>query len=236
VRRAIGAVIVVALLLYSATSCQEANEVSGGASLGLGTQAPTAPDNLSAVAVSSTEIRLSWDDNADNEEGFEIERRSENETDFSPLDAVGADIVQYTDTGLSADTTYFYRVNAVNSRGSSGYSNIVSATTEPLVPSAPDNLVATPVSLSEIRLTWDDNSDNETGFEIERMSENETDFSPLDAVGEDIVQYTDTGLSSDTTYFYRIYATSPVGDSEHSNVASATTNTPGNGTIRVEIQ
>lgn len=97
--------------------------------LGGGTP-PAAPSGLAATAVSQSEIDLSWTDNSSDETGFEIERSLDGSS-FSPVATVGADVTTYPDTGLSADTTYFYRVRAVNGAGASAFSNTASATTDP---------------------------------------------------------------------------------------------------------
>jgi titin len=70
---------------------------------------PAAPSNLIAAAVSTSQINLSWVNNATNQTGFEIDRSS-NGTSFSLLANVGAAVTTYSDMGLSASTTYFYRV------------------------------------------------------------------------------------------------------------------------------
>ena len=67
---------------------------------------------------------------SDNESSFEIER-STNGVDFAPRGTVGANVTAYSDTGLSASTTYWYRVNATNGAGDSGYTNVANATTNP---------------------------------------------------------------------------------------------------------
>ncbi len=93
-------------------------------------QPPAAPSDLSANAVSSSAISLSWVDNSGNETGFNIERSLDG-TSFSPLASVGDDVTIYSDSGLNPDTTYWYRVNAENGAGTSGWSNTASATTPP---------------------------------------------------------------------------------------------------------
>jgi hypothetical protein len=90
---------------------------------------PAAPSNLSATAVSQTQIDLSWTDNADNETGFKIERSKRVNTAFTEIATVGADITSFSDTGLKKNTTYFYRVRATNADGDSAYSNEASAKT-----------------------------------------------------------------------------------------------------------
>ncbi len=95
--------------------------------LGGGT-APAAPSDLTATAVSSSAIDLTWTDNAGDEDGFDIERSLDG-TSFTPLVSVGADVTTYSDTGLAPVTTYWYRVSAYNGSGTSGYSNTASAST-----------------------------------------------------------------------------------------------------------
>jgi FtsP/CotA-like multicopper oxidase with cupredoxin domain len=90
---------------------------------------PTPPTNLSATATSNSAIDLAWTDNSFDEEGFDIERSTDG-TVFTPLASVGTNAVVYTDTGLTASTTYWYRVSAYNSNGDSAYTNIANATTQ----------------------------------------------------------------------------------------------------------
>ncbi|WP_185154117.1 alginate lyase family protein [Fulvivirga sp. M361] len=89
---------------------------------------PSAPSGLSAMAASSTTINLTWTDNANNEDGFRIERQSGGS--FTEIATVGANVTNYSNTGLTASTTYTYRVRAYNTDGNSGFSNESSATTQ----------------------------------------------------------------------------------------------------------
>ena len=97
---------------------------------GTGNNPPNAPDNLSASAVSSSQINLNWNDNSADETGFDIERSLDG-IDFTLITTTGADTTSYSDTGLAASTDYYYRVLAYNSNGSSAYSNTSNATTGP---------------------------------------------------------------------------------------------------------
>src|SRR5688572_27721020 len=87
-----------------------------------------APTNLTASAVSSTQINLSWTDTASNESGFRIER-SPDGTTFGEIATVAADVTAYTDAALTAATQYWYRIRAYNTTGASSYTGPTSATT-----------------------------------------------------------------------------------------------------------
>lgn len=92
---------------------------------------PAAPSGLGATAAGSSQVNLTWNDNASNETSYQVER-STNGSTFSLAATLGADAESYSDTGRSANTTYWYRVRAVNGGGNSGYSNTANATTDPV--------------------------------------------------------------------------------------------------------
>ena len=80
--------------------------------------APDAPDSLVAAASGDTEIALSWNDNSNNETGFKIERSLDN-ANWTEVGTAGANTTSYTDTGLNANTQYYYRLTAINGVGTS---------------------------------------------------------------------------------------------------------------------
>lgn len=190
-----------------------------------GAVAPVAPSNLSATAASATRIDLAWTDNSGNESGFEIEW-SDDGTTFTQLASVGEDGTSYEHTGLTAETTYSYRIRAVNAVGSSAYSNVDAATTPPTptVPSGPTGLTVTAVSATAIDLSWTDTADNEEGFAIEWSPDGSpASFTTLATVGVDVTSYTHENLTPETEYFYRVRAFNSTGVSGYSGVDSATT-------------
>ncbi|CAM1333771.1 Collagenase containing a C-terminal secretion signal [Tenacibaculum aestuariivivum] len=87
-----------------------------------------APSNLTSTANSSSAITLNWSDNSNNEEGFKIERLNEN-GNFTEIASIGANISSYTNTGLTANTSYSYRVRAFLETSNSEYSNTSTTTT-----------------------------------------------------------------------------------------------------------
>ncbi len=94
------------------------------------TPVPNAPSNLTASAVSSSQINLSWTDNSSDETGFSIERCTGNGcTNFAQIATTGSNATSYSNTGLARNTWYRYRVRAFNAAGNSAYSNIATAKT-----------------------------------------------------------------------------------------------------------
>ena len=95
---------------------------------------PAAPSGLTANESIGTppDVDLEWTDNADNEDNYAVQRRDLNGSwgGWNNLTiTLAANTVTYTDTTTVTDKTYEYRVYATNSRGSSGFSNVVQITT-----------------------------------------------------------------------------------------------------------
>lgn len=70
-----------------------------------------------------TELSLSWQDNADDEQGFTVERKDGASGTFVEVTSLGVDATTYVDADVVAGTEYCYRVRAFNASGSSDYSN-----------------------------------------------------------------------------------------------------------------
>lgn len=87
------------------------------------------PGALTATAVSHNQINLTWLDNSVNETSFRIERRTGVDSVYALVGTAAQNATSFSDSGLNANTTYFYRVRAANTTNVSAYSNQASATT-----------------------------------------------------------------------------------------------------------
>ena len=198
-----------------------------------------APSDLTAVAVSTSQIDLTWTDNATTEGGFHVARSTTGPSgSFSIVGRLrGANRTSFSDTGLAEGTEYCYQVRALaNPRDAGPYSEPACATpgggeppppppppppVEP--PAAPSGLDASAVNDQRIDLSWVDESDNESGFNVERALGAGGAFTEIDIVGIDVTTYQDTGLSAESEYCYRVRAFNDQGDSDYTAEVCATT-------------
>ncbi len=185
---------------------------------------PAAPTELAANAVSASSINITWIDNAGNETGYRVERRMTNQAGgFIEVATLEANTTQYLDTGLSAMTSYTYRVRAYNNVGNSAFSNEAEATTQPDiapppagVPAAPTELSAEALAVPAFSLNWTDNAANELAFHVERKT-NEGNFEEIAEVDANVTAYVDEDVLFNTLYVYRVRARNASGFSGYSN-------------------
>lgn len=97
---------------------------------------PNAPTGLTATAASTSAIALTWGDNAGNETGYYVQRSSDGSS-WALIATLASNATSFNDSGLNADTTYYYQVYAYNSVGNSDFSNTASAKTQAAVVTAP---------------------------------------------------------------------------------------------------
>jgi hypothetical protein len=185
-----------------------------------------APTNLTATATSTSQVNLAWTDQANNETGYRVER-SLNGSTWATLASLGANSTSFIDTGLAANTTYSYRVLAVNATTNSDYSNQASATTFGSSPAAPSNLTASGGRKFSI-LNWTDNSSNETGFKVQRSTDG-ANWATLTTLAPNTTAYATSSPRGSAYYYFRIVATNFAGDSSPSNVVTVASDKTGAG-------
>lgn len=183
---------------------------------------PAAPSDLAAPSVGATQVTLRWADHATNEELFAIER-SEGSAAFVLQGVVTANTLAFTDTGLTGGTACRYRVRAFNQAGPSGYSNTLSVTTPLPPPAAPSDLTALAPASTRVRLAWQNHATNASSVRVERKTGLSGAYAQIASMGAFVTTYTDSSLTANTVYVYRVRAANGGGFSAYSNTASLRT-------------
>jgi len=177
---------------------------------------PADPTNLTATTVASTQVDMAWADNSNNEDGFRIERSDDGGGTWNTVGTTAANVMTFSDTGLTPATGYMYRVYAFNAVGNSANSTNVLAvtTTTGTPPAVPSNLLVTNRTASSLTLTWMDNSGNEDGFTVQIATDKNfsQSFQSFN-VGPNVTQYMFYPLAPNTKYFMRVAAFNVAGSS-----------------------
>jgi putative cell wall-binding protein/fibronectin type 3 domain-containing protein len=181
----------------------------------------SAPTGLTATNQGNNQIYLSWN-SVSGATHYYIYRSTSYSGTYSYVTSVTSP--WYTDTNLVSNTTYYYKVMAYNSYGSSPYSAIVSATTTYGIPATPTGLSASAQNASQIYLSWN-SSANASYYYIYRSTAYNGSYNYVTSVSS--TYYTDSGLSPNTTYYYKIMAYNSLGSSSYSSIVSATTTAAG---------
>ena len=194
---------------------------------------PNPPGSVWGTPTGPTGIDVGWTDVSTNETRFELQRRVVN---ADPVVWVGlpnqpANATAFSDAGVTASTTYRYRVRSCNDGGCSAFVSSPSITTPAptvTIPLAPAELSATPVSGTVIDLAWLDQSSDEDNFQLQRrVLEGDvwSAFTTIANPAANATSFSDTGALPGTTYRYRIRSCNTAGCSVF--VLSAIVTTPG---------
>jgi fibronectin type 3 domain-containing protein/regulation of enolase protein 1 (concanavalin A-like superfamily) len=167
---------------------------------------PPAPNGLAGSAVSISQINLSWTVSP-GAISYQIKRSITSGGPYTTV-ATGVNVANYADTGLSADTTYYYVVSALNGSGESANSTQASATTLAAPPDAPAAVTAI-LGTNSVTLNWTA-SGGATGYDIKRATTSGGPYTTI-ATGVTSTSYADTSISHDSTYYYVVVATNANG-------------------------
>jgi chitodextrinase len=168
--------------------------------------APSVPNGVTAVTISATQVTVHWNASTDaggsGLAGYRVYRAGTLITTTAAT--------SYTDTGLSPGTQYCYTIRAYDGAGNASTASasacVTTQTPASTTPAPPSNLAAMVVTPTYITLNWQDNSNNETGFQIERAPADSGPWSVVGTTGVDATSYVDNGLAPSTAYWYRVAA------------------------------
>ena len=170
-----------------------------------------------ASALTVTQTNLSWADNSNNETGFRLERSSNGATGWTSAGTVGAGVTTMSDTIVTVTADYYYRVVAYHALGDAHPSNVVFSY------GVPTTLTLAAPLPNRVTLSWANGSLGATAFTVQRSPTGAAgNWASLPAGGT-LGGYTDNGVAEGTRYYYRIFATGPLGISPFSPVFNITT-------------
>ena len=179
---------------------------------------PAAP-SVTASNSSTGRPRLTWKA-VSGAVSYRIYRSESRGSGYSLLGTTTS--TSYTNTGAAVGKTYYYRVKAVNSVGTSGYSNIVSGKAKAAAPAAP-SVTMTYADSGKPKLTWNAVS-GATSYRVFRSESRGTGYSLLGTTSS--TSYVNTGAAVGKTYYYRVKAVNSVGTSGYSNIVSGKATLP----------
>jgi fibronectin type 3 domain-containing protein len=208
---------------YVATSVNGKGESanSNQASATPNPSAPPAPTGLSATA-GNAQVALSWTASS-GATSYNVKQSTVSGSGYVTVSSPTT--TGYTNTGLTNGTTYYFVVSAVNAVGESANSSQVSATPS-AGPAAPTNLSASSPNkpTGKIILVWTQStSSGITANKVYRSTVAGGPYAFLISINP-TTSYGNTGLTTGTTYYYRVTAVTSGGESPYSNEASATSN------------
>jgi hypothetical protein len=166
---------------------------------------PCSPASLSLTPSSPPpyQVALNWTETGGNQTGFRVERLDSDV--WTSHGTTGPAVTTFTDSSVTCGHDYQYRVWAYNNTGNSLLPS--NSATASILPCPPTGLSLTTVSQIRINLQWNDTSQNEDGFRIDRSPDSlPRIWGWSDTVGSNVTTYSDASLSCGTSYVYRVWA------------------------------
>lgn len=176
------------------------------------TEKPKNPANLGVEVLSGSNVRLTWDDRADNEEGFFVYRHSSSTRPFEYYQSLSANQQSLEINGLSPGQMYYFWVGAYNSAGESDYirtNAFVEAS-----PAAPTAFTVSNDSVESFFFSWQDESGNETDFLLAYNTENQRNTATEIVLDPDSESYSLSGMTAGQQYYFFLKARNDQGDSD----------------------
>jgi fibronectin type 3 domain-containing protein/regulation of enolase protein 1 (concanavalin A-like superfamily) len=177
---------------------------------------PPAPTGLKGKAVNNKRIDLSWT-GSPGAPSYSVKRSSTNGGPYETI-ATGLTDTTYSNTGLSANTTYYYVVSSASFAGESENSLEAVVTTHDLtIPHSPTGVIAVPGN-ANITLSWSA-AEDAANYQVKRALTNEGPYTLIDTTT--VTSYVDASASTGTTYYYVVSARNIKGESPNSTPVSA---------------
>ncbi len=189
----------------------------------------SAPLNLSTSEVTGSTLRLNWaaptNDGGARVSNYLIQVSSVG-SKFTTIEHPVSDALDLLLGGLNAGTKYWFKVAAINAAGNSAFSNTIEALTVGVAPSAPTALAGT-ASATNVLLSWQSTpvagGSAIRNYIVEYSSDEGSTWLVVTKPFSTALRFRVTGLTSSTSYKFRVKAVNDVGSSEASAELSVTT-------------
>jgi len=177
---------------------------------------PATPTGLKAVSAGYNSNKLTWTAVA-GATGYSLYRSTSPTSGFTYIKTVTS--ATYTNTGLTTGTTYYYKIEAYTMVGTTKiYSAFTSVVSAKPIPATPTGLTAARASATSIKISWNAVT-GATGYAMYRSTSSTSGFTYVKTVTS--ASYTNTGLTTGTTYYYQIKAYTTVGTTKIFSTATA---------------
>ncbi|GEM_PF-2771656 len=209
---------------------------------------PSAPSNFSATG-GNGQVILDWADNPENNiSGYNIYRSTVSDSGYVKLNDTLILQSQYQDNGVLNNAIYYYRVAAIDSSQNEGcYSQETSVTPHDNSAPQPSTGLIASAGNQVVNLNWNDNTESDlSGYNVYRSTTSGGTYSKVNSSLLTSSQYSDSGLTNGTTYYYKVTAvdtassesgySSEVNAKPMSNPPTASASaTPTNGTAPLTV-
>ena len=186
---------------------------------------PRSPERLQITSVAPTAVGLEWVDQSDNEQGFDLYRSDDGRESWQFARTTDAGVTRVTDTGLTPETQYWFRVLARSQSASSPPSNEIDATTPLPLPDAATGVCAHTKSSTSLAVEWAHAGVYVKEFIIYRSTD-QKNWSEAARLAGSLRCGVIDGLHANTSYWVKVVAYNATGNSPDSNIASGKTAVP----------
>ena len=199
------------------------------------TTAPTFSGSISTSSITSSSVALSWSKASDNVTAqanlqYQVQYKKSSASSWTTAKSYTANITSFTVTGLSASTTYNFRVTVKDEAGNTTYKD-ASATTSSAADTTPPtfsgSISTSSITSSSVALSWSKASDNVTAqanlqYQVQYKKSSASSWTTAKSYTANITSFTVTGLSASTTYNFRVTVKDEAGNTTYKDVNATT--------------